>query len=61
MAKTSLRVKAKKKPKFKCRAYTRCELCGRVHAVYRKFHICRCCLRKLALNGEIPGMRKASW
>lgn len=61
MARTSLRVKAKRKPKFKVRAYTRCELCGRSRAVYRKFKLCRLCFRKLALEGKIPGVRKASW
>jgi small subunit ribosomal protein S14 len=61
MARLALRLKCKKTPRFKVRAYTRCELCGRSRAVYRKFHVCRCCLRKLALEGRIPGMRKASW
>lgn len=61
MGKTAWMVKAKRVPKFKVRAYTRCELCGRSHSVYRKFGICRVCLRQLALRGEIPGMRKASW
>ncbi len=61
MARTSLRVKAKKKPKFQVRGYTRCELCGRSRAVYRKFKLCRLCFRKLALEGKIPGVRKASW
>ena len=51
----------KRKPKYHVRAYTRCELCGRARAVYRKFKICRCCFRKLALEGKIPGVRKASW
>ena len=38
------------------------QLCGRPRAVYRKFGICRICLRDHALlKGEIPGMRKASW
>jgi small subunit ribosomal protein S14 len=36
-------------------------MCGRARAVYRKFGICRLCLRSLAHKGEIPGMRKASW
>ena len=53
--------RVKQKPKFKTRAYTRCELCGRSRAVYRKFGLCRCCFRRLALKGEIPGVRKASW
>lgn len=61
MAKTSLIVKSGRDPKYKTRAYTRCGICGRPRAVYRKFGICRICLRNLALKGEIPGMRKASW
>lgn len=61
MAKLSLKNKAKREPKFKTRRYTRCEICGRARAVYRKFKICRCCLRKLALQGAIPGLTKASW
>jgi small subunit ribosomal protein S14 len=61
MAKTSLIVKCGRTPKFKTRAYTRCQMCGRPRAVYRKFQICRICLRERALVGEIPGMRKSSW
>jgi len=61
LAKTSLIVKSKRAPKFSTRAYTRCELCGRVRGVYRKFRICRICFRNLANRGEIPGVRKASW
>jgi small subunit ribosomal protein S14 len=61
MARLALRLSAKRKPKYAVRAYTRCELCGRVRAVYRKFKICRCCFRKLAHEGKIPGVRKASW
>lgn len=61
MARLALRIKARKKPRFKVRAYTRCELCGRSRAVYRKFRICRLCFRRLASEGRIPGVRKASW
>ena len=61
MAKTCWIVKQRRKPKFKTRAYTRCAMCGRQRAVYRKFGICRICLRDAAHRGEIPGMRKASW
>jgi small subunit ribosomal protein S14 len=61
MAKTSLIIKSQRKPKFSTRAYTRCNFCGRARAVYRKFGICRICLRERALLGEIPGMRKSSW
>jgi len=38
-----------------------CALTGRSRAVYRKFNISRIMLRELALQGKIPGMRKASW
>lgn len=61
MAKKSLKVKIKRKPKFKVRQYTRCERCGRPHSVYRKFKLCRICFRELALKGEIPGVTKSSW
>jgi small subunit ribosomal protein S14 len=61
MAKKCLVIKAKQTPKFSSRTVRRCSLCGRPRAIYRKFGICRICLRKKALLGEIPGMRKASW
>ena len=38
-----------------------CALTGRTRGVYRKFKISRIKLRELALEGKIPGMRKASW
>jgi small subunit ribosomal protein S14 len=43
------------------RLHNRCELTGRSKAVYRKFKICRIQLRELALQGKIPGLKKASW
>jgi len=61
MAKKALKNKQQKAPKFKVRAYTRCQKCGRARAVYRKFGLCRLCLRKMAHAGEIPGLTKASW
>ena len=61
MAKKSLIAKCKRPPKFSTRSYTRCNFCGRSRAVYRKFGICRICLREKAHLGQIPGMRKASW
>ena len=61
MAKTSLIVKSKRKPKFQVRAYHRCRYCGRSRAYLRKFAMCRLCFRKNALNGMLPGVVKASW
>lgn len=61
MAKKSLVVKNQRKPKFKVRAYTRCNRCGRPHGVLRKFGLCRICFRELANEGKIPGVRKSSW
>lgn len=40
---------------------TRCQQCGRVHGVYRKFSLCRICLRQHLMVGNIPGGRKSSW
>ena len=61
MAKTALIKKAKRKPKFAVRGYTRCNRCGRPHSVYRKFGLCRICLREMAHAGELPGVTKSSW
>jgi len=61
MAKKSLIVKAHRPSKFKVREYSRCERCGRPHAVINKFHLCRVCFRELAYKGQIPGVKKASW
>jgi ribosomal protein S14 len=61
LAKKSLIAKTKRKKKFKVREYNRCPLCGRPRAYYRKFDMCRLCLRKYASHGEIPGMIKSSW
>jgi len=61
LARKALMVKAQRKPKFKVRAYNRCPLCGRARAFLRKFGMCRICFRTMALNGELPGVRKASW
>ena len=61
MAKKALINKAKAKPKFKVREYTRCARCGRPRAVYKRFGLCRLCFREMAHTGEIPGITKASW
>ena len=61
MAKSALREKAKKKPKFSVRAYNRCPLCGRPRGFIRKFGVCRICFRDLASVGMLPGVTKSSW
>ena len=66
MAKTSIVVRQKRGGKRNgkpchVRDYTRCSICGRPQAVLKKYGICRICFRKMALNGEIPGVKKASW
>ncbi|MDJ0766453.1 MAG: type Z 30S ribosomal protein S14 [Myxococcota bacterium] len=61
MARKSAFAKLKRPLKFKVRHRNRCPLCGRPRGFYRKFNMCRICLRQLAHRGEIPGVIKASW
>lgn len=39
----------------------RCQSCGRTHAVYRKFRLCRLCIRDAFSKGYLPGVVKSSW
>jgi len=43
------------------RLKNRCMFTGRTRGYYRKFGISRLVLREMALKGEIPGLKKASW
>jgi small subunit ribosomal protein S14 len=61
MAKKSMVLKSQRTPKFKVRQRNRCRICGRPRAYIRKFGICRICFRHLALEGQLPGVRKSSW
>jgi small subunit ribosomal protein S14 len=61
MAKTSKIVRETKKLKYAVRYRNRCRVCGRPRAYMRKYGLCRACFRELAMKGEIPGVRKASW
>ncbi|MBJ6801797.1 type Z 30S ribosomal protein S14 [Geomonas propionica] len=61
MAKTSMIIKSQRGSKFKVRERSRCAVCGRPRAYYRKFDMCRICLRKYANSGQIPGVIKSSW
>ena len=56
-------MKLSKLPKnsSRIRIRNRCEITGRPHGVYRKLKISRIALRKLGLEGKIPGMVKSSW
>jgi small subunit ribosomal protein S14 len=58
LAKTA---RQRKKLKFGVRFRNRCRRCGRPRGFYRKFQLCRICFRRLALEGAIPGVIKASW
>lgn len=61
MAKKAMVQKWKKGSKYKTRLYNRCEVCGRPRAIYREFGLCRVCFREMALEGKLPGVKKASW
>ena len=58
MAKKSARRKKQQKrstPKFKVRGYTRCRRCGRARSVYKRFGLCRICLREMVARRRGPG------
>ena len=61
MAKKALIEKQQRKPKFKVRALHPLPALRPPESVYRKFGLCRICLRELVHAGEIPGVTKASW
>jgi len=61
MARKALVLKSQRSPKYKVRHRNRCQLCGRPRGYIRDFGLCRLCFRKLALEGGIPGVKKASW
>ena len=61
MAKTSVKARANKVPKFSTRIVRRCFKCGRRHGFMRDFGLCRICFRELANEGMIPGVSKSSW
>lgn len=61
MAKKALIAKANREQRYKVRQYNRCNICGRPRGYIRKFGVCRICFRKMAHNGELPGVTKSSW
>jgi small subunit ribosomal protein S14 len=54
-------IEREKDRKYEVREVNRCKRCGRPRGYMRRFQLCRICFRELALRGEIPGVRKASW
>ena len=61
MATTAMINKANSTPKYSSRQCNRCRVCGRPRGYMRKFQMCRICFRKLASEGQIPGVTKSSW
>ena len=61
--KEEARIRLQKLPRdsSKSRIRNRCSLTGRPHGYYRKFGLSRNELRRLAMEGHIPGLVKASW
>ncbi len=56
-----LRLQKRPRNDSQTRVRRRCESCGRPRGTYRRFGLCRMCLRKAVMRGDVPGMRKASW
>jgi len=60
MAKKCMQFREQRR-KYPVRVRNRCKLCGRPRGYIRRFGVCRICFREMALNGEVPGVVKASW
>jgi small subunit ribosomal protein S14 len=61
MATKAQKLKSQRPAKYQVQRHNRCLLCGRPRAYIRRFGMCRICFRRLALAGQIPGVRKSSW
>jgi small subunit ribosomal protein S14 len=61
MATYAWMAKMRKPQKYSTRFRNRCQICGRPRGYYRDFGLCRICLRKMAHEGLIPGLKKSSW
>lgn len=60
MSKKSMPIRETRR-KYSVRVRNRCHRCGRPRGYYRRFDLCRICLREMALEGIIPGIVKSSW
>jgi len=61
MATQAWTAKMRRPQKFSVRYRNRCQICGRPRGCYRDFGLCRICLRNMAHEGLIPGLKKSSW
>lgn len=61
MARKSVVARANKKAKFSTREKNRCFKCGRGQGYMRDFDVCRICFKEMAHEGQLPGVKKASW
>jgi len=61
MASKAKVLRAQRGSKFRVRDRNRCRLCGRPRAYFRRFGMCRICLREASQRGLLPGVTKASW
>ncbi|MCL4162791.1 UNVERIFIED_CONTAM: hypothetical protein GTU68_012353 [Idotea baltica] len=61
MARKSLIARENKRQRMVANLHNRCGLTGRPKGYMRKFGLCRVKFREMALDGKIPGVRKASW
>jgi small subunit ribosomal protein S14 len=57
----ALQLQKRPRNESKCRVTRRCSDCGRARGNYRKFSLCRICIRNFLALGFIPGLRKSSW
>lgn len=57
----SIKLQALPRDASPTRQRARCGLTGRPHGFYRKFGLARAKLRERTMNGEVPGLSKASW
>lgn len=60
MAKKCMQYREQRR-KYQVRVRNRCMVTGRPRGYMRKFGVSRIQFREMALRGEIPGVRKASW
>ena len=61
MAKTSMKIKQQREPKFSTAPTTAAKSAAVPMLTCVSSGICRICFRELAYKGEIPGVKKASW